>query len=45
MSDSLAGFVNFNAIKIFPLLHLPRIKIKMAGKRMNDPHILATKYF
>jgi hypothetical protein len=45
MSDSLAGFIDFTQIKVFPLLHLSRIKVKMAGKKMNDSHILATKYF
>jgi hypothetical protein len=28
----LAAFVNFNTIKIFPLLHTNKIKIKTGGK-------------
>jgi hypothetical protein len=45
MSESIAGFVDFNNIKVIPLLHSPRIKVKIAGNRSNDPHILATKFF
>ena len=45
MSDSLTGFVDFFTIKDFPLLHLPRIKIKIAGNRSTDPHIISTKLF
>ena len=28
-----------------PLLHLPRIKVKVAGNRSSDTHIVATKMF
>jgi hypothetical protein len=44
MSNSIAGFIDFYTIKVIPLLHCPRIKLKIAGNRSNDPHILATKY-
>jgi WD40 repeat protein len=44
MSESIACFTGFYEIKVFPLLHLDRIKVKVEGSRDNDSHILATKY-
>jgi hypothetical protein len=44
MSESIACFTSFYEIKVFPLLHLPRIKVKVEGSKGSDSHIIATKY-
>ena len=43
MSESIACFFDFYSFVVFPLLHLRRIKVKIAGKRNSDSDILATK--
>ena len=44
MSDSIACFSDFYEIKVFPLLHQQKIKVKIEGDRDSNDHILATKY-
>ena len=41
-NETMSAFVDYNTIKIWPLLHQSKIKLKLAGKRKEDIHILAT---
>ena len=43
--QSIAAFKDFYSIVVFPFLHLPRIKVKIYGRKSDDKHILATKLF
>jgi hypothetical protein len=43
MSESLAGFTDYKTFKVFPLLHLRRIKVKIGGSKTTDNHIVASK--
>lgn len=43
MSESIACFTDYYQFMVFPLLHLRRIKVKVAGKRSNEIDIIATK--
>jgi hypothetical protein len=45
MTDSIACFTDFYKIKIFPLLHQTKIKVKVSGDRDSDDHIIATKFY
>lgn len=45
MTDSIACFTDFYKLKIFPLLHQSKIKVKVSGDRDTDNHILATKFY
>mgnify|MGYP001590558239 CR=1 FL=1 len=45
VSDSVACFVDFSTIKIFPLLHISQIKVKTGGNKESDDKIIATKLF
>lgn len=36
MSDTIATFTSFYTFKVFPLLHLTRIKVKIEGNREDD---------
>lgn len=45
MTDSIACFTDFYKLKIFPLLHQTKIKVKVSGDRDGDHHILATKFY
>ena len=45
MTDSIACFTDFYKIKIFPLLHQTKIKVKVSGDRDSDNHIIATKFY
>jgi hypothetical protein len=43
MSENIAGFTDFKTLKVFPLLHLRRIKVKVGGIKTTDNHIVAIK--
>jgi hypothetical protein len=42
LGDCLCFFKSFYEITVIPLLHIPRIKVKVRGDRKTDNHILAT---